>query len=102
MHSCLLIAEIFSRITFFSTNDGPYEGRLGKDEVYNLALTCKAFSEPALDAIWRDIYGLMDLVNLLPADLWRGSDAPEDPEVSYRCQLCMRQGLTRIYSRRAA
>ncbi|KAJ7367309.1 hypothetical protein DFH08DRAFT_837116 [Mycena albidolilacea] len=80
MHSCLLIAEIFSRIAFFSTNDGPYEGRLGKDEVYNLALTCKAFSEPALDAIWRDIYGLMDLVNLLPADLWRGSDAPEDPE----------------------
>ncbi|KAJ6584072.1 hypothetical protein DFH09DRAFT_1359986 [Mycena vulgaris] len=64
MHQCLLIAEIFSIITDFSSARGR------KTEVYRLALTCKALSEPALDAVWREIDGLRNLVCLLPVDLW--------------------------------
>ncbi|KAJ6585329.1 hypothetical protein B0H19DRAFT_1059567 [Mycena capillaripes] len=71
MHRCLLVAEIFSHITYFSTAD-TRGGLGGKTEAYRLALTCKALSETALDAVWREIHSLIDLVYLLPADLWRG------------------------------
>ncbi|KAJ7625263.1 hypothetical protein DFH06DRAFT_741360 [Mycena polygramma] len=76
MHRCLLVAEIFSHIAYFSTAN-TRGGIGGKKEVYRLALTCKAFSEPALDAVWQEIYNMMDLIYLLPLDLWHG---PTDPQ----------------------
>ncbi|KAK7038099.1 hypothetical protein R3P38DRAFT_536732 [Favolaschia claudopus] len=73
MHRCLLIAEIFSSIVSFS------ESSYSKTDLYNLALTCKAFSEIALDELWSDVDDFMALVYLLPAELWHGtnSDASE-------------------------
>ncbi|KAJ7758096.1 hypothetical protein DFH07DRAFT_454794 [Mycena maculata] len=63
---CLLVSEMFSLITHFS-----FEGALHrKTGVYRLALTCKAFSESALDALWREIDGVLDLIHLLPEDVW--------------------------------
>jgi hypothetical protein len=69
MHRCLLVAEIFSIVTDSLT----YYDR--KKDVYRLALTCKAFSEPALDAVWRKIDGLRNLIYLLPDDLWHEENA---------------------------
>ncbi|KAJ7758090.1 hypothetical protein DFH07DRAFT_454733 [Mycena maculata] len=66
MHRCLLVSEIFSLITDFSL-DGTLHRKTG---VYRLALTCKAFSEPALDALWREIDGVLDLIHLLPEYVW--------------------------------
>lgn len=80
MHRCLLVAEIFCLITDFSTAGFLPE----KKDVYRLALTCKAFSEPALDALWREISGMMDLIHLLPADLWHSGEDPPNAEVSLR------------------
>ena len=85
MHRRLLVAENFSHITYFSTAD-TRGGLLGKREVYRLALTCKAFSEPALHAVWREIHGLVILIYLLPAKLWRGIEAPADAEINVLLQ----------------
>ncbi|KAF7364892.1 hypothetical protein MVEN_00359700 [Mycena venus] len=76
MHRCLLVAEIFSHITYFSTAN-TRGGLGGKKEVYRLALTCKALSEPALDAVWREISGVTNLIYLLPSDLWHGQMDPQ-------------------------
>ncbi|KAJ6504601.1 hypothetical protein C8R47DRAFT_1209880 [Mycena vitilis] len=76
MHRCLLVAEIFSHIAYFLTAN-TRGGLGGKQEVDRLALTCKAFCGPALDAVWREIFGLVNLIYLLPADLWHGPKGPQ-------------------------
>ncbi|KAG0700846.1 hypothetical protein DFH29DRAFT_929970, partial [Suillus ampliporus] len=36
-----------------------------------LALTCKSFTEPALDLLWRHLGGLEPLIKCLPQSLWK-------------------------------
>ncbi|KAG1776422.1 hypothetical protein EV702DRAFT_349801 [Suillus placidus] len=36
-----------------------------------LALTCKSFTEPALDLLWRHLGGLEPLIRCLPQSLWK-------------------------------
>ncbi|KAG1748242.1 uncharacterized protein EDB91DRAFT_1112875 [Suillus paluster] len=36
-----------------------------------LALTCKSFTEPALDLLWRHLGGLDPLIRCLPQSLWK-------------------------------
>ncbi|OAX30957.1 hypothetical protein K503DRAFT_870818 [Rhizopogon vinicolor AM-OR11-026] len=36
-----------------------------------LALTCKSFTEPALDLLWRELHGLSPLIRCLPSSLWK-------------------------------
>ncbi|OAX31743.1 hypothetical protein K503DRAFT_750464 [Rhizopogon vinicolor AM-OR11-026] len=36
-----------------------------------LALTCKSFTRPALDALWKELDGLGPLVRCLPQSLWK-------------------------------
>ncbi|KAF8999300.1 hypothetical protein BDQ17DRAFT_1246699, partial [Cyathus striatus] len=36
----------------------------------NLARTCLAFQEPALDALWSDLNSFSPLATCLPSDLW--------------------------------
>jgi hypothetical protein len=36
-----------------------------------LALTCKSFTEPALDFLWRELDGLDPLIRCLPPSLWK-------------------------------
>lgn len=86
MHRCLLVAEIFSHITYFSTAD-TRGGSYGKTEVYRLALTCRAFSEPALDAVWREIDSLINLIHLLPDDLWHGAENPQVSSIYFNIRL---------------
>jgi hypothetical protein len=35
------------------------------------AQTCLAFSEPALHALWYELYDLLPLVQCMPRDLWK-------------------------------
>ena len=36
-----------------------------------LALTCKSFTGPALDLVWRELIGLGPLIRCLPPTLWK-------------------------------
>ncbi|OAX35213.1 hypothetical protein K503DRAFT_773729 [Rhizopogon vinicolor AM-OR11-026] len=36
-----------------------------------LALTCKSFTGPALDLLWRELHGLSQLIRCLPSSLWK-------------------------------
>ncbi|OJA12077.1 hypothetical protein AZE42_02178 [Rhizopogon vesiculosus] len=36
-----------------------------------LALTCKSFTGPALDLLWRELHGLSPLIRCLPSTLWK-------------------------------
>ncbi|KAG0695377.1 hypothetical protein DFH29DRAFT_272260 [Suillus ampliporus] len=36
-----------------------------------LALTCKSFTGPALDLLWRELYGFAPLIRCLPQSLWK-------------------------------
>ncbi|KAJ7451664.1 hypothetical protein FB451DRAFT_1101142 [Mycena latifolia] len=96
MHRCLLIAEILALIIDFSTCYSQ------KAEAYHLALTCKAFSESALDALWRETYGLMQLIRLLPADLWHSAEDLPKPESSCMVRETVESDWTRflIHARR--
>lgn len=38
----------------------------GNVHLLHLALTCKSFCEPALDALWRHLHNLGPLLSLLP------------------------------------
>jgi len=38
--------------------------------VLNWALTCKAFSDPALDVLWETQDSLVNLLKTLPPDVW--------------------------------
>ena len=55
MHRCLLIVEVVEKIAY-----GVDKGLL------NMALTCQAFYNPALDALWRKMRGIEPLVRCLP------------------------------------
>ena len=57
MRKCLEIDEILQIIISYATQAGRV----------NLALTCRAFYDPAMDAVWHTLIGLQDLVHCLPA-----------------------------------
>ncbi|KAF7373545.1 F-box domain-containing protein [Mycena sanguinolenta] len=64
MHSALECEDIFQAIC--SALEAP--GRL--ETLAALAITCKALSEPALDALWEELRNFDCLLNLLPRDLF--------------------------------
>ena len=63
MHRCLCIHEVLLNIISFCK-----EGDDAKDiDLLNLALTCRAFYEPAMDALWYTLaVGIGPLLLLLP------------------------------------
>ena len=60
-HHCLSIPEVL-RLAF--------GGLAKKKDLLAVALTCRAFLEPALDNIWREITLFDPLLACLPQDLW--------------------------------
>ncbi|EIW79847.1 hypothetical protein CONPUDRAFT_74179 [Coniophora puteana RWD-64-598 SS2] len=64
MHHCLRVTELLSEICeqAHEPND--------PSDLLALALTCKAFRDPALDALYYEIRSLADLFMCLPRDLW--------------------------------
>ncbi|KAG1755950.1 hypothetical protein EDB19DRAFT_1843614, partial [Suillus lakei] len=63
MHVCLLPTEIILHI--LSDIYGDPGWRL-KRITLALARTCKKFKEPALDTLWKDVYGFKPLISCLP------------------------------------
>ncbi|TFK55530.1 hypothetical protein OE88DRAFT_630514 [Heliocybe sulcata] len=62
MHRCLLIPELLSNI---------FEFQERKRELAILARTCRAFGDPALDVLWRDLSSLSTLIKAtVPPHLW--------------------------------
>jgi hypothetical protein len=68
MHRCLLISEIIHLIC------AELGGVCAKKSLAGLAQTCLAFREPALDALWYELHGLLPLVRCMPQDLWVEDD----------------------------
>ncbi|KAL0960463.1 hypothetical protein HGRIS_005506 [Hohenbuehelia grisea] len=82
MHRCLLVEDILNIIfdyispvhplSLFSTNPHlwPQPEQQDLSSLANIALTCRALSEPALDRLWSELYGLCPLLRLFPEDAW--------------------------------
>lgn len=76
MHHSLRISEVLSQIFDYALLT-PEDGRLSA--LRSLALTCKAFSYPALGILWRNATSLVPLLKCLPEEFWeiKESDAGE-------------------------
>jgi hypothetical protein len=64
MHRCLLIPEIVCLVCLELRNEHP------DASLAAFAQTCLVFSEPALNALWYELYDLQPLVKCMPRDLW--------------------------------
>lgn len=67
MHQCLLIDEI-ARVIVANVHDyynAVYDPLVS---MARLARTCRAFYEPATDALWSELESLKPLVRCLPSD----------------------------------
>ncbi|KDQ58965.1 hypothetical protein JAAARDRAFT_192531 [Jaapia argillacea MUCL 33604] len=67
MHSCLRVAEIQQRI--FGDFAGMEMSRAGAATLAALAVTCRTFSDQALDELWRDQLNLAQLVRCMPDEM---------------------------------
>jgi F-box-like len=74
MHRCLQITEILTLILDCYDDYAP-----DKNTLLQLALVCKAFHEPALDALWKFQQSFMILVMTFPRDLWEVTVVPYIP-----------------------
>lgn len=67
MHRCLLVTELLNII--FECH--AIRGATGSSTLLSLATTCRAFQQPALDILWRDMCNsLAPLIKCLPKDCW--------------------------------
>ncbi|KAG2111190.1 uncharacterized protein F5147DRAFT_686696 [Suillus discolor] len=60
MHQALRLTEIIDQISWHTD----------RDSLPHLALTCRTFEGPALDALWRNLPSLEPLINCIPTHLW--------------------------------
>ncbi|KIJ59275.1 hypothetical protein HYDPIDRAFT_170881 [Hydnomerulius pinastri MD-312] len=89
MHHCLNIAEIQQLIFEYVRGPVLFEGRLdyrqrqatasARGALAALALTCRSFTEPALDLLWYDLDTFEPLFKSLPLDLWPEGRYPWRP-----------------------
>ncbi|KAJ6487564.1 hypothetical protein DFH09DRAFT_1105825 [Mycena vulgaris] len=88
MHRTLAIPEVVSLVFeevaspppgLPSSANRPY-GAVG---LARLARTCRAFSDPALDLLWKSQYTIIPLLRCFPPHLWEitGSGTPDDPKI---------------------
>ncbi|KAF7978625.1 hypothetical protein HWV62_45112 [Athelia sp. TMB] len=75
MHRCLLISEVVVNIAQEILHDDfRWEKPTAWDSLAKLAQTCRMFSEPSLNLLWRAQASLIPLLRTMPADLWRMDD----------------------------
>ncbi|RDB18182.1 hypothetical protein Hypma_000547 [Hypsizygus marmoreus] len=78
MHACLLISEILSNIfeqLFTKVSGNDVLMQFGEDldaeqALSRLAVTCRTFTEPALNVLWRVQRVFAPLIRCMPRDLW--------------------------------
>ncbi|KAH6903276.1 hypothetical protein BKA70DRAFT_1433790 [Coprinopsis sp. MPI-PUGE-AT-0042] len=82
MHRCLKIEEILKSIFLEVLEDecppGPRPSRRSPT-VARLARTCKSFRNPALAVLWQEVFGIVQLLSVLPAKKLKW----EHPPLSY-------------------
>ncbi|KAF8061744.1 hypothetical protein FPV67DRAFT_294810 [Lyophyllum atratum] len=69
MHPCLKIVEILRLVFAFV-----YDEYRGPADMPALAVTCRAFYEPACDVLWQTLPSLAPLVRCMSADTWQMVD----------------------------
>ncbi|KAI0076369.1 hypothetical protein K474DRAFT_1663028 [Panus rudis PR-1116 ss-1] len=84
MHRCIQVDEILRVIIHFVSPSIPRT--VGQLEARNksflsLALTCRTFRDPAIDALWETQYGIWNLVKHFPEDLYKVSTTEENHHV---------------------
>lgn len=60
----------------------------GRRSVSRLARTCRALSEPCLNALWKELDSLLPLLSLLPNDLFKRPRRPGLGFVSIITDYC--------------
>ncbi|RDB23316.1 hypothetical protein Hypma_009322 [Hypsizygus marmoreus] len=77
MHECLRINEILSNIFEHLFEQRPpgldpvFDCDIDPEKaLFRLAITCRTFTEPALDELWKVQRVLKPLIRCMPADLW--------------------------------
>ncbi|KAF7797714.1 hypothetical protein EIP86_008914 [Pleurotus ostreatoroseus] len=63
MHNCLYISEILQLIFQYASEDN-------KSPLVALACTCRLFSEPALDLLWREVDDVSPFIKCMPGHVW--------------------------------
>lgn len=86
MHRCLWISEIVVNIAEEVLLDEEWEVPASWDTLAKLARTCRMFSEPSLNALWRFQSSLMPLLRTMPDDLW---NMDEDNIIMVSSYLCI-------------
>lgn len=74
MHQCLQIVEVQEHIVHYasvSTN-------------CQLALTCRALYESAMDAVWATLTGYAPLIKCMPAEVWSETFHADRPREIYK------------------
>lgn len=76
MHNCLHISEIITRIfsQLVVTQDDGISVPLYPGTLAALGRTCRAFHEPALNALWSTQGSILSLLLCMPSDLWEKRD----------------------------
>jgi hypothetical protein len=69
MHHCLEVTEILVNIFEHCADDW-------RCKLLPLALTCKYFLEPSLNALWGGRRSVVELLKTFPSDAWRQSGDP--------------------------
>jgi hypothetical protein len=84
MHKALLISEVVANVCSELVSehlfDCQYPGTLSA-----FAATCRAISEPALDALWRTQLSLAPLLRCMAPDLWEGREVDDETIYLVRC-----------------
>lgn len=78
MHRAMTISEVFGVVVDCLTEDTVLHSsfvtedtdKAGRRALAVLARTCRAFSEPALDALWFRLHSLRPFVLCLPTKAW--------------------------------
>ncbi|KAJ6520834.1 hypothetical protein B0H19DRAFT_380295 [Mycena capillaripes] len=92
MHRCWAVPEVL-RLIFLqlAQNDLGLPPVLGRPQnakaLSCLARTCRRFSDPALDILWRRQYTLLPLLQCFPPHLWEFSDTPSSRTFHFRSPI---------------
>ncbi|KIJ13760.1 hypothetical protein PAXINDRAFT_116679, partial [Paxillus involutus ATCC 200175] len=74
MHNALgiheILFDIFNHVCAITAADGSTKKPNLNPSLVALARTCRAFQEPALDALWLQLDDLTPLLRCLPEDVW--------------------------------
>jgi len=83
MHKALLISEVVANVCSELVSEHLFYDRPGTLAAF--AATCRAISEPALDALWRMQLSLVPLLRCMAPDLWEGREAENGTIYLVRC-----------------